>query len=82
MAKTSKKYPEHKKLQKVHKESQAIGAFLEWLSSEGIYLAEKSSEGTSLRKLYSDPNMILAVYYGINLTTLEKEKRAMLEELK
>jgi hypothetical protein len=33
-------YPEHDKLTKVSDESQSIGAFLEWLSTQGINLME------------------------------------------
>lgn len=34
-------YPEHDKLHAIHERSQAIGEFLEWLNSEGVFLCRE-----------------------------------------
>lgn len=36
---TQLKYPEHEKMQAVHEKTQQLGAFLEWLESDGRHIA-------------------------------------------
>lgn len=67
-----KQYPEHEKLRKVSGESQNIGAFLDWLTSE----SEWQSESAELPRITE----ILAAYFEIDEGKLEEEKRAMIEE--
>lgn len=77
------KYPEHDKLKAISDDSQTIGEFLD---NCGYTLCEfresptlsDYSEFVPLRKSIQD---VLAEYFGIDLNLIEKEKRAMLEEL-
>ena len=85
-------YPEHMKMKAVKSESQAIGAFLDWLSEE----EHPDREGTkySLRLAYypwasnemcswdERIEKILARYFDIDLETIEAEKQAMLEAIR
>lgn len=83
-------YPEHEKLQAVKDESQAIGAFLEWLSNVkeirfAKWVKDKSESGTEY-EVFVQQNMEiekwLAEYFEIDLNKLEQEKQAMLEEIR
>ena len=91
----STKYPEHENLQLVQDKSQAIGEFLGWLSdTKQIRFAkwekvpdesEFASETDEVDALLQQNMDILgwtAEYFDINLTKLEQEKQAMLEELR
>jgi hypothetical protein len=75
-------YPEHAKLAKVSDKSQAIGEFLEWLTTEqGYTLAKWSDTEYAEGRLYStheSTNVLLAQFFDIDLTVLEAEKRAIL----
>lgn len=77
-------YPEHDKLEAVMEQSQAIGEFIdgngkyvlaEWMEIEGFSRPQLIPVVRSI----SD---ILAEYFGIDMRTLESEKRAMLEKLR
>ena len=77
-------YPEHDKLKAVMEKSQAIGEFIdgnekyvlaEWMKVEGFSYLQLVPVGRPI-------NDILAEYFGIDMCTLESEKRAMLEKLK
>lgn len=59
-------YPEHEKLAKVSKESNAVGGFLDWLVT--MHDVELPAGITCL----------LEDYYEIDSTKLENEKRLML----
>lgn len=78
-------YPEHEKLERIQKESQAQGEFIDWLSGKGIYLAvycdEKHLEALLVMANVSINNL-LAEYHGINQAKLEQEKRQMLAEFR
>ena len=68
-----KNYPEHEKLIKIEKESQAIGEFYHWAVNKG-YL------GTF--KHWKRLEDILAEFFDIDLQKIDKEKKQMLEELR
>ena len=71
------KYPECEKMAKVQSESQAIGAFLDWLGSEkSVYLA--GSEDMDVPFNYQKEEL-LAEFFEIDLKKVEREKRHMLE---
>ena len=83
-------YPEHEKLQEVVETSQAIGDFLDWLSSVkqirfAKWVKDKTESGTEF-EVFVQQNMQItdwtAEYFGIDLKKLEQEKLAMLEELR
>lgn len=71
-------YPEHEKLKKVHDESQAIGAFLDWLSENGHVICNLN-EYDEYFPWYKSIEQILALYFDIDLNVLEQEKRDMLD---
>lgn len=74
-------YPEHEKLAAVKDESQAQGEFLSWLTSEkGVHLFV--FDGDSPRSLMCSAEDLLAEYHGVDLKALEREKRAMLEQMR
>jgi hypothetical protein len=83
------KYPEHMKLDAVKDRSQAVGEFLD---SGGYILATETNgddcwfdcreDHPHLRATSKPITQILAEYYGIDLNTIEKEKREMLAELR
>lgn len=81
------KCPEAEKLAAVSEDSNKIGGFLSWLSSQGVYLAEYDESDNFVRS--SDYkltdygiNRILAEYYGIDLDEVERERRALLDWLR
>lgn len=81
-------YPEHDKLQAVKNQSQLIGEFLEWLNSQGLYLAAWQEIDTIFGKdselviSYLSINDILARFFEIDLDKLEDEKRQMLDSIR
>ena len=74
-------YPEHEKLEKVAPESQIISDFLEWLPSQKILLGQYA-EYDMMAPAFLSKEKLLAKYFGIDLTRLEAEKRAMLDTLR
>jgi hypothetical protein len=75
-------YPEHRKLKAVVDRSQTIGEFLDWLEEKGLWLANMDVEGPRMSPYYYKKENILAEFFGIDLKKIEKEKLAMLEELR
>jgi hypothetical protein len=83
------KYPEHEKLEIIQAQSQVIGEFLEWLTgTRELILAHYpilESNGKASAHLFPAPikqAKLIAEFFGIDLTKLEKEKRAMLDILR
>jgi hypothetical protein len=72
-------YPEHDKLEKVQEQSQTIGEFLEWLSSEKEIHLARWHNTCDLRDVHTDKEKLLAEFFGIDLKKLEEEKRQMIE---
>jgi hypothetical protein len=75
-------YPEHAKLRAIAKESQANGHFIEWLNENGMQIC-KAEEGYSRVHYYpvqTSIQQLLARYHKINLTKLDEEKDAMLNQ--
>jgi hypothetical protein len=84
VAVTPNPYPEHEKLGKIKDQSQAVGEFLEWASS-GIRDYRICEFDRSLDRWFPimiSTEKLLAEFFGINLDRLEKEKLAMLDELR
>ena len=78
-------YPEHERLAAIKEASHAQGAFLDWLFEHGYCLArwrEDKDGDYFLVPVHRRVDEILARYHGIDLATLEDEKRAMLERLR
>lgn len=73
-------YPEHEKLKKVQKESQACGSLLEWLQSEkGILFRKWDEEDEMEVPVNRTITDILSEYFEIDQNKLEQEKLAMLD---
>lgn len=71
-------YPEHLKMQGVTSQSQTIGEFLE---NSGYSLCVYNESTAEFHPVSKSVEQVLADYFGINLSTLEQEKRKMLEAL-
>lgn len=69
-------YPEHQKLRAVRAQTQAAGAFFDWLQNERGY------EMVGPDGVYVPIDELLADWKGIDARELEREKLAMLEELR
>lgn len=85
----SDNYPECKKLAETREESDTIRNFLTWLRREhgiklGVY--EEIDNGRSVYEKFvpvtTDTEQLLADYHDINLDTVEKERRQMLEDIR
>lgn len=66
-------------------ESQKIGEFLEWLQSRGFTVCETYNDPDSLRDgeylpMRKSVTDLLALYFEIDMTKVEDERRALLEE--
>lgn len=94
---TGSEYPEHDRLHSIKEYSEQIGAFLEWLSDDGVVLARKHKHtdgcyedgervcGESSGELAYNYQRIeerLARYFEIDLNKIEKEKREMLAAIR
>jgi hypothetical protein len=80
--------PELDKLVKVSDESQKIGEFLEWLSSQEIELAEWTGSccdecgDETLMNIIMTREQLLAKYFCIDLVKAEKERQAILDNIR
>lgn len=80
-------YPEHERIHAVKEKSQAIGEFIDWLREKGVTLCTfrqheywplDNIQGKRARTIEE----ILSIYFDIDQDKIEKEKRAMLDELR
>lgn len=69
--------PELDKVQEVRDRSQTIGEFLDWLPSQGIFLARYYEE-RGLSTFAVNIQELLAEYFDIDLEVMEEEKRRLL----
>lgn len=81
---TRPEMPESTKMLKVADTSQAIGSFLDWLSSQKIYLVHTVHDAENDREIeLSGPGCsyerLLARYFQIDLDKVELEKRELLK---
>ena len=77
-------YPEHDKLEAVVERSQAIGEFLDvFLPSKNIHFGRPSAfEGGGLNPIHINIQELLAEFFDIDRDKLEKEKEAILDEIR
>jgi hypothetical protein len=75
-------YPEHDKLSEVADQTQAIGEFMEWLGSKGVFLAHYIDGMNFPRQYNTGVRDLLAEWAGIDQDKLEAEKRQMLGTLR
>jgi len=74
-------YPEHTKLKAVNVETQAAYDFVEWLRTQGVFLAFTDSYGATYPANQSIDSM-LAEWKDIDLRKIDEEKRAMLAKIR
>lgn len=74
-------YPEHEKLKALEGANQIVGNFIEWLGEAGYIIAKEDRYG-DLYPAYLRVEQLLAEHFEIDLNTLEREKEAMLEEIR
>lgn len=72
---------EIEKVRAVRERSQTIGAFLEWLQSKEYVIASWGADD-KLYPVRDSIEQLLAQYFDIDLKKLEKEKRALLDEIR
>ena len=79
------KYPECEKLLAVQDRSQPISGFLEWLNSQGAHLLrwqEMPAHAAIAVPAFRNHEHMLAEFFGIDLSLVEKERRQMLDEMR
>lgn len=75
----AKKYPALAKMESVQDESQALGAFLEWLQENGMTICEPSGFHTMPHMpITASIEALLARYFEVDLVAVENERRAIL----
>ena len=74
------KLPEHEKLAALGNRNQELGEFIEWLNEQGLTICALSGNEYYRARLRTE--QLLALYFGINLNKLEKEKQQLLESLR
>ena len=75
-------YPEHDKLRAVLAETQAAGEFIEWLGTQGLFLA-RIRPGHNFPRYDETPvTTLLARWQDIDLNKLEAEKRQILASIR
>lgn len=91
---TGSEYPEHDKLKAISEYSQQIGAFLEWMKSDGIRLSRPHVHTRDCDNNWCDYDMAqlvhdnesiqdrLARYFEIDQNKLDHEKREMLAAIR
>ena len=74
------RYPGHAKQRDAiqHLGTQHIGAFIDWLNDNGMYIAN-DGDGCCIDESIEQ---LLARYAKIDLDAIEREKRAMVEEMR
>lgn len=76
------KYPEHEKLKAKSAEASTLSGFIDFVAEQGWELATFDDEGQSLFPVRLRPDEIIGMFLEINPTKIEKEKQAMLDEIR
>lgn len=74
-------YPEHDKLRQVSDQTQAIGEFMDWLETKGIFLGRYVDGSNFPRHVHGHLDLI-AEWADIDQNKLEAEKRQMLASMR
>ena len=82
--KNEEQYPECNRMNQVRGEAQSIGCFLEWLGEQGLAIADSEASEEHNFPIYTRLSIeeLLAKYFEIDLDLVEKERRAMIANLK
>lgn len=75
-------YPEHDKLHLVKEQTQAAGEFIDWLGTQGFFLAVREQEWDRAVPASYNITDLLARWQDIDLSKIEAEKRRMLESIR
>lgn len=75
------RYPESDKVLAVQKQSQACGEFLDWLKQEKLLMLCEDINGEWM-PTFKSTEKLLQEFFDIDPDKLEKERRAMLDELR
>lgn len=75
-------YPEHDKMHAIVAETQAAGEFIEWLGTQGLFLARNEPGHNFPRYDETSITTLLARWQGIDLNKIEAEKRQMLAAMR
>lgn len=76
------KYPQAAKVDECRNEAEAAGQFFEWLRARpGLHLVRYTEEGHSIPASVSGPELV-AEWLGIDYQAYEREKSAMLDEIR
>jgi len=76
------KIPNLEKIKKVQKASQAIGEFLDWLSTKEIELAKYDDKRYRLHPIHTGTERLLMEYYKIDPQEVEKERQSLLDQIR
>jgi hypothetical protein len=82
---TPSPWPEHDKQSAVKDTSQAIGEFVDWLATQGIYLLRFNSPTAASSCDHTHPvelRRLLAEFFDIDLDVINAEKEAMIDTLR
>lgn len=79
---TTAKYPEHEKLQAKQRETSILSEFIDFLSEQGWELAEFDNRTERLWPIRKRPDEIIGLFLEIDPKKLEREKVAMLNEIR
>jgi len=76
--------PELDKMVEIRDESQTISSFLEWLCEKEVVLAKWYEEEFELElgHITETKEQLLANYFGIDLVKAEKERQAILDNIR
>lgn len=75
-------YPEHSKLAAISDKSQTCGEFVDWLEQHDIYLCRPDRTHPHYWPIHDSITTLLAAFFGIDLATIEAEKRQMIEAMR
>jgi hypothetical protein len=82
-------YPEHEKLAGKQDEAETVQGFIDSISQEGYEICRLVPSGRNIMREelkewqpIDDPNVPMAIYFGIDRDKLAAEKQAMFEALR
>lgn len=70
--------PEHQKLKDLNGANQIVGDFIEWLSDNGMVIAQY--EGSRLWPVTKSRDTLIAEHFGIDPKRLDTEKQQVLDD--
>lgn len=74
--------PECDKLAEVHHERVTLAEFLEWLSGQGLWVAEEATLRGYMVPTGRNLDSLVLQFLGIDEAKLEAERRALLDALR